>query len=500
MTGPPVPEQVHVQFGADASTQVAVSWVSPGRRPTAPRLRLGPATGSARREVPAVERSYTEALTGERVRAYHARAGGLEPDTRYVFQVLHDGARPVDGSFRTAPRGRSAPLRFTSVGDQSIPAAVGAGFAPHSANAGYVVDAIDALDPLFHLANGDLSYANLSDDPVATWGAYFANAGRSARHRPWMPAAGNHENESGNGSPGYLSYQTRFALPPNGSTAFGGLWYAFTAGSVRVISLNNDDVCLQDGGFSTYRRDHIPDFAASGADPYVHGYSGGAQRRWLERELAAARRSPELDWIVVCMHQVAMSSTRGNGADLGIRRDWLPLFDAYRVDLVLAGHEHCYERTFPVRGVLPGSPVATPAPASLDRAEIDPADGTVHLTIGGGGHPMGVPMGVPMGPEPPQGKVITGVEPGSPLIQRRSVVATEPAPWLAHRETERPFGFACLDVDPAEPGGTTSISVTYYAAAADSPDYAPRDAFLLRKPLRSAAPGSRALAGARHRS
>jgi 3',5'-cyclic AMP phosphodiesterase CpdA len=496
VTGQPVPEQVHVQFGADASTQVAVSWVSPGGPPAAPRLRLGPAAGSARHEVPAIERTYTEALTGELVRAYHARAGGLEPDTRYVFQVLHDDARPVDGSFRTAPRGRSAPFRFTSVGDQAIPAGVGAGFGPHSANAGFVVDAIDALDPLFHLANGDLSYADLSDDPVATWAAYFANVGRSARHRPWMPAAGNHENESGNGSPGYLSYQTRFALPPNGSTRFGGLWYAFTAGSVRVLSLNNDDVCLQDGGFSTYRRDHIPGFAASGADPYVHGYSGGAQRRWLERELAAARRSPELDWVVVCMHQVAMSSSRGNGADLGIRRDWLPLFDAYRVDLVLAGHEHCYERTYPVRGVLPGSPVATPAPASGDRIEIDPADGTVHMTIGGGGHPVQVPPG----PEPAQGTVITGVEPGSPLVQRRSITATEPAPWLAYRETARPFGFACLDVDPAEPGGTTSISVTYYAAEAGSRDYLPCDAFVLRKPVRPDARWPRELAGARPRS
>ena len=311
-----------------------------------------------------------------------------------------------------------------------------------------------------------------------------------------MPAAGNHENETGNGSPGYLSYQTRFALPPNGSTGFGWLWYAFTAGSVRVISLNNDDVCLQDGGFSTFRRDHIPGFAASGADPYVQGYSGGAQRRWLERELAAARRSPQIDWVVVCMHQVAMSSGRGNGADLGIRREWLPLFDAYQVDLVLAGHEHCYERTFPVRGVLPGSPVATPAPRGFDRTEIDPADGTVHLTLGGGGHPDTVPPG----PEPPRDRVISGVEPGSPVIQRRSIIEAEPAPWLAHRETEHPFGFACLDVDPAELGGTTSISVTYYAADAGSRHYAPSDAFVPRKPVRSDARRPRELADARHRA
>jgi len=45
--------------------------------------------------------------------------------------------------------------------------------------------------------------------------------------------------------------------------------------------LANDDVCLQDAG-----------------DSYVNGYSGGAQRAWLEAELAATRaRRDVLDWL-----------------------------------------------------------------------------------------------------------------------------------------------------------------------------------------------------------
>ena len=51
------------------------------------------------------------------------------------------------------------------------------------------------------------------------------------------------------------------------------------------------------------------------------------------------------------LHQCACSSaTAGTGSDLGIRREWLPLFDTYEVDLVLSGHDHGYERSFPVRG------------------------------------------------------------------------------------------------------------------------------------------------------
>lgn len=129
-----------------------------------------------------------------------------------------------------------------------------------------------------------------------------------------------------------------------------------------MISLNNDDVCLQDGGFSGFRRDNVPGYQANGDNPYITGYSHGLQRSWLERELAAASRDHGIDWIVVCMHQVAMSSAHFNGADLGIRRQFLPLFDRYDVDLVLAGHEHHFERTFPVRGTLPGAALLTPAP------------------------------------------------------------------------------------------------------------------------------------------
>ena len=66
-----------------------------------------------------------------------------------------------------------------------------------------------------------------------------------------------------------------------------GLWYSFRAGSVTVIAINNDDVCLQDAG-----------------DVYVHGYAGGAQKAWLEAELASARKDRSIDWIDVTYYRV----------------------------------------------------------------------------------------------------------------------------------------------------------------------------------------------------
>ncbi len=60
----------------------------------------------------------------------------------------------------------------------------------------------------------------------------------------------------------------------------------------------------------------------------------------------------------------------------------------------------------------------------------------------------------------------------------------EPAPWSAYRDLQAPYGFASFDVVPAERGGTTSITVTHYGAAAGSATYTPRDRFVMRKPLR----------------
>ena len=120
---------------------------------------------------------------------------------------------------------------------------------------------VERLQPLFDLFNGDLCYANLAEDRVRTWWDFWENNSRSARKRPWMPSAGNLENELGNGPIGYQAYQTYFSLPAadGQSDLTRGLWYAFTAGSVRVISIANDDVVYQDGGNS-----------------YVRGYSEGA--------------------------------------------------------------------------------------------------------------------------------------------------------------------------------------------------------------------------------
>jgi len=459
---------LHLQFGADASSEVVVSWFTEGPVNN-PRVMLGMPGDGFGRTVQAETRTYRDAKSGTEVRVNHARISDLLPDTDYIYAAVHDGATPQLGTARTAPRGRAA-FRFTSFGDQSTPTLknlVGTSYSSDnrgSPAAGDMTAAVERMAPLFHLVNGDLCYANLAMDRIRTWSDWFESNSRSARYRPWMPAAGNHENESGNGPVGFGAYQTYFAVPESGADGeLRGLWYSFTVGAVRVISLNNDDICYQDGG-----------------NFYVRGYSGGAQKRWLEHELASARGDRGIDWVVVFMHQTAISTAeKANGADLGIRQDWLPLFDRYGVDLVLCGHEHHYERSYSVRGFSP-TDTLTPQPVDTHADIIDTRRGTVHLVIGGGG--TSIPSNRLLF-DKPRCRVITGVGDFDPALgNKRPIYVEEDAPWSAFRDRDNPYGFVVVDVDPGKVGGTTSMAVAYYALRGPFGDVTPVDRFTLTRP------------------
>jgi hypothetical protein len=420
------PEQVHLTWGTDPARSVVVSWTSRGKA-EAPRVRIG------QRVIPAVERGSAGGVSGKVSWTYHALVDGLRPGGTYGYAVTADNdgnaADPFSATFRTAPEGRAA-FRFTSFGDLAGPNARRASSAGQSA---YAVGAVEALQPLFHLLNADL--ADGEPPPAArpqVWRDFGIDVEASAANRPWMPVPGDHGVE----------YLARYSLPANGLPEFAGRWYAFRIGTAAFICLSGDDV------------------AYPGAR-----YSGGAQTRWLEATLAAARRDSSIDWIVVGFHQCACSSSRADsGPGLGIRREWLPIFDRYEVDLVLCGHGGGYERSFPVRGTDSADTLRPRPVTTTDSGVFDTSQGTVHLALGCGDN---------------------DAEPGPAAAD-----GPETAPWSARRDTAAGYGVAVFDVNPGtEAGGQTSITVRYYHAVDADPalgtptdDYALFETFTLVRP------------------
>lgn len=494
VAGDGTPEQVHLTWGDDPTSTVVVSWASPAQAAN-PRVVYTDGGGRAR-VVPAVQRIYTDGISGETTWTYHATLDSLGPDGDYGYSVTSDNdsnrSAPFSASFQTAPTGRR-PFRFTSFGDLATP---NTQWVLSYGQAAYAVDAVRSQQPLFHLLNGDLCYANLNPtNQVEVWRDFGNNNQRAAAFMPWMPCPGNHELEFYNGPQGLNSYLTRYTLPDNGVSGFSGRWYSFQIANVLFVSLNADDVIYQDCSAFVSGPNPLTPAASTGNAPiqpgtslYVPGYSGGRQTQWLRDTLAAARRNDSIDWIVVQMHECALSSSiTGNGSDLGIRQTWLPIFDEFEVDLVVCGHDHDYERSFPVRGYDPGQgwdpatgatlETRRPHPVTtVDRGTFDTSQGTVHLILGGGG--TSVPLddyGYDSADGQREAKIFTvrnaPFETSTPNVYARAGAnAREDAIWSASRDLTTGYGFAVFDVDPgSRPGDTTTITVTYLHAQGADP-------------------------------
>jgi 3',5'-cyclic AMP phosphodiesterase CpdA len=72
------------------------------------------------------------------------------------------------------------------------------------------------------------------------------------------------------------------------------------------------------------------------------------QQEWLRATLAEPT-SPET-WTVVAMHHPGYSAG-SHGSEESVREAWVPLFAEFDVPLVLAGHDHDYQRSTPQSGV-----------------------------------------------------------------------------------------------------------------------------------------------------
>lgn len=121
-----------------------------------------------------------------------------------------------------------------------------------------------------------------------------------------LPVLGNHD---------YRSDEQQQIL-----TALGrrSPWYVEQVGPVRVIVLDSNRV----------------------------GDVG--QLRWLRETLSAPVSSAT--WTIVAMHHPAYSAGH-HGSDLNVRNTWGPLVTEFDVPLVLAGHDHDYQRSIPQNGV-----------------------------------------------------------------------------------------------------------------------------------------------------
>ncbi|HEX6421173.1 MAG TPA: metallophosphoesterase [Acidimicrobiales bacterium] len=80
--------------------------------------------------------------------------------------------------------------------------------------------------------------------------------------------------------------------------------------------------------------------------PGLFGHESSAQLEWLDDALASSTNQ----WKIVALHHPPYSSGE-HGSTPGFEEVLQPVLSRRAVDLVLAGHDHHYERTYPLEGI-----------------------------------------------------------------------------------------------------------------------------------------------------
>ncbi len=378
-------------------------------------------------------------VRGSSVRYGRASLQGLQPGTDYTYRVLVDGTPASTGQFRTAGGGPE-PFRFTAFGDQGV------GY--HSA---LLLRRVAALKPAVHVLAGDICYANQNGRGgpgdifhPQIWDAWLVQNDPVTASVPFLSVLGNHEMEPGFDTHGYAGVLARLPLPGQSPLECPASW-SVRYGTVGFVGLDSNDVSYE--------------------LPANRRYTAGAQTRWLRSTLAEMRRPGSgIDFIVAVLHHGPYSSNEAHASEGGVRDEWVPLFDRYAVDLVIAGHNHCYERTLPLRG---GSV------AGYDADHVDSTVGTTYITAGGGG----------------ANSTPTFIQDGLSRVTTAAGPSVETVEWTLPSRTGEHVVLVG-DVDP----GTGPDQVSTLRLRAIDESGRTRDSVVLRRPA-SARPGPPAPAG-----
>ena len=165
-------------------------------------------------------------------------------------------------------------------------------------------------------------------------------------------AIGNHEDDS---DEDYNRYKSHFGL--------GNPYYSFNYNNVHLLVMDTDRTSFS---------------------------SGSSQHTFVKNDLQAAKANSAIKWIIVYMHKPMYTSPNtcgssscsntGSTADK-LRDTYHKMFNDNDVDVVLQGHVHNAQRTYPVKYDGTSSPTRT----SSSTIDYNDPDGQIFATIGTGG-------------------------------------------------------------------------------------------------------------------
>jgi hypothetical protein len=245
--------------------------------------------------------------------------GALTPGATYQYRVGNGSVTSATYTFTTAaPPG--ATFTFAAVGDFG-------GGGPGESD---VADQIAVGGTQFTQTVGDNVYPDSQDPDFDNFysdfdGRFFKQYVQVINKQSFFPANGNKEYY-GDGA-----HWRVFSVPNNER------WYSYDWGDAHILVLDSE-------------QSYTP---------------GSPQYQYAQADLAA---NQDKTWRIVVIHRPPYSSTSANSNSEDEQTYLVPLFQQQKVQLVLSGNSHNYERSYPL---IDGAPAA---------------GGVVYVVTGGGGN------------------------------------------------------------------------------------------------------------------
>ena len=267
----------------------------------------------------------------------YATLDGLQPDTRYRYKIVAGKAESEVRTFRTAgQKGSWNFVAFTDFQHRENPVTLPLmQMMKDLAEPDLMLCSGDQVD----VAGNEYEWTYLLDNETFKDFVYAASPGD---HAYWAC-----DKENG-GYPQYdqaYTFNRLFHFPQNGAPGSRNTSYWFHYNNVLFVALDMDN-----SDISTGNR-----FAE--------------EVQWFEETLN--RLQGTYQFLVVYQHKsIFGSEIVDSNVARYLRPQWFPVFQKYKVDLVLSGHDHIYSRTFALDG---------------DQPAKAPGQGTYYLDMGSSG-------------------------------------------------------------------------------------------------------------------
>ena len=269
--------------------------------------------------------------TAFRYVSHKAVAENLKPGTDYSWRVGYEGHWSETGHFRTADA-EPGTFSFIYMTDS------------HIQNKEYVdaarlcADAVarNEKNARFCVFPGDFVDTGTDNNSEWEWEQWFEQVMKPIiRIMPVVPTDGNHDDSPLLNYSYHFNTDTTFNRETKIRPQFAGINYSFVYGNMQLIAFSMQDFWRGEYDIAQRRSEYLEKELGP----------------WMVRQVAKA---PDAKWRVGLVHKNLFSGS-GHQHDKEsplLRKTMLPVMKACKMNLVLQGHDHCYEVIGPVDSTL----------------------------------------------------------------------------------------------------------------------------------------------------